>query len=66
MVYKSKFVWIGSSVKLDYPITKTVASFSYYICKVTPKVTCTLPSMTSLCDWQRHQRFVTRFGTHFR
>jgi hypothetical protein len=47
MVYKLKFVWIGSSVKLDYPITKTVASFSYYIYKVIWKVTCTLLSMTS-------------------
>jgi hypothetical protein len=66
MVYKLKFVWIGSSVKLDYPITKTVACFSYYICKVIRKVTCTLLSMTSLCDWQRHQHFVTRLGMHFR
>jgi hypothetical protein len=66
MVYKLKFVWIGSSVKLDYPITKTVACFSYYICKVIWKVTCTLLSMTSLCDWQRHQHFVTRLGMCFR
>jgi hypothetical protein len=66
MVYKLKFVWIGSSVKLDYLITKTVASFSYYIYKVIWKVTCTLLSMTSLCDWQRHQHFVTRLGMSFR
>jgi hypothetical protein len=66
MVYKLKFVWIGWSVKLDYPITKTVASFSYYICKVIWKVTWTLLSMTSLCDWQRHQHFVTRLGMRFR
>jgi hypothetical protein len=66
MVYKLKFVLIGSSEKLEFPITKTVASFSYDICKVIQKVTCTLLSMTSLCDWQRHQHFVTRFGMRFR
>jgi hypothetical protein len=40
MVYKSKFVWIGSSVKLDYPINKIVASFSYlWLLYVTDKDT---------------------------
>jgi hypothetical protein len=66
MVYKLKFVWIGLSVKLDYPITKIVASFSYYICKEIQKVTWILLSMTSSCDWQRHQHFVTRLGMRFR